>query len=112
MWLEPGFLALSGSAVNASSFNMQRHVVLAVFCVLVLLYVVFLNNLDPVLRLVRVQNNSMMEQHLSSHEEHRLERGETTKRGDETTKTYGIEQGLIMLNYSGIKGTTTTMEVN
>ena len=85
---------------------MQRRVMFAVFCFLVWLSMVFFINLDPVLRLVREQTNNIIE------EDSRIQRTETTKTMVETAKTSFIEQGLIMLNYSGIKGTTSKMEIS
>ena len=85
----------------------------AVFCVLVSLLVVFFIKLDPLqrLRAVRGQSNNTMEQRFSLHKEDQLERRQTTKK-EKTAKTSGIVQGLIMLNYSGINGSTSTMEIS
>ena len=102
-----GFVVLSESAVTAA-FDMKRRVMFAACCVLVWLSVVFfIQELAPVVRLVRGQNNNTMEQH----KEDRLERPETTKT-EEIAKTSGIEQGLIMLNYTGIRRTTSKMEIS
>ena len=62
------------------------------------------HKLDPVLHLVGEKNNNKMEQH----KEDRLERQVTTKT-EETPET-GTEQGLIMLNYTGIRRTTSKMK--
>jgi len=76
-----GFVVLSESAVTAA-FDMKRRVMFAACCVLVWLSVVFfIQELTPVVRLVRGQNNNTMEQH----KEDRLERPETTKT-EETEK--------------------------
>lgn len=93
------------------AFSMKRRVVFAAFCVLVSLSVVFFIKLDPVLRSVHVQNSNKMEQLFSFHKEDRLERTKTTK-AEKAAKTSGIVQGLIMLNYSGIKRTTSTKEIS
>ena len=99
-----GFLVLSESAVTAA-FNMKSRVVFAVFCVLVSLLVLFFVTLDPFLHLIRGQNNNMMEQLLSFQKEDRHKLSEATK-AEKTAKTFGIEQ------YSGIKRTTSTMEIS
>ena len=105
-----GFLVLSESAVTAA-FDMKHRVVFAAFCVLVSLSMVFFIKLDPVRHLARELNNNMMEQHFSFHKEDRLARTETTKT-EETVNSSGIEQVSIRLNYSGIKGTSSKMDIN
>ena len=54
----------------------------------------FFNKVDPVLRLVRERNNNnMVEQHFSFHNEDPLERTETTK-AENTAKTSGVNRSL------------------
>lgn len=69
---------------------MKCHVVFAVFCAIVSLYVVFYCSLDTVLHFIQEENYKRMEQYFSFHKEDRKEIINTKKR----TKTSENEQGI------------------
>ncbi|KAL9982296.1 hypothetical protein ACROYT_G004323 [Oculina patagonica] len=93
----------------AAEFIMKCHVVLAIFCVVVSLYVVFLCNLGPVSHLVQEKFFNRMEQHFIFHEKDRLQREETTNGGKRTKKSE-IAQG-IQSSYK-LQETTSKMQIS
>ena len=79
----------------------------AVFYVLVWVSVKFFNKLDPVPRLVRERNNNMAEQYFTFGNEERLDRNHKSREHSKDIRHRA--RFIIMLNYSGIKGTVTRL---